>query len=189
MTAHEVDKAGEQLETMRDRRNARLKLGIAVAGLGGATFLYSGAMALSLLAGMACALVLVAVDTLRSRELLAGLALNRQAYTLPEVRRYGRKLTMASGRARLATALERVLTNAGTPGCYYLSDRVEKFRADIDAVVVALRTPGALVEPVSVARCWRLLTRAAESPLYNGRIPEDDLGFEVKRIRAGIQLG
>jgi hypothetical protein len=188
MTAHDVDKAGEQLESMRHRRRDRLLLGIAVAGLAGATFLYSGTMALALLAGVGCSMSLVLVDTIRRRELLAGLALNRNAYALPEVRRYGAKLVMAGGLSRLANALERVLTNAGTPGAYYLTDRVDKFRDDIDELAEALREPGARVEPTSVARCWRLLTRAAESPLYNGHIPEDDLGFEVQRIRAGIQL-
>lgn len=189
MTAHEVDKAGEQLESMRHRRRARLLLGVTVAVLAGATFVYSGALALALLAGVGCSLVLVLLDTVRRRELLEALALNRHAYTLPEVRLYGAKLVMRSGRVRLATALERVLLNAGTPGSYYLTERVDKFREDIIALAAALRTPGAQVEPTSVARCWRLLTRAAESPLYNGRIPEDDLGFEVQRIRSGIQLG
>jgi hypothetical protein len=146
-------------------------------------------LAFALLAGVGCSLVLALADTIRRRELLSGLALNSNAYTLPDVRRYGAKLVMYSGRARLAAALERVVSNAGLPGTYYLNDRVDKFRDDISGLAKALVAPGARVEPTSVARCWRLLTRAAESPLYNGRIPEDDLGFEVKRIRAGIQVG
>src|SRR3954453_8885962 len=128
MTAHEIDKAGEELESMSHRRRARLALGITAAGLAGATLLFSGALALSLLAGVGCSLALVAVDTVRRRELLAGLALNRHAYSLPEVRRYGANLVMLRGRRRLATALEKVLANAGAPGSYYLSDRVNAFR-------------------------------------------------------------
>jgi hypothetical protein len=42
---------------------------------------------------------------------------------------------------------------------------------------------------VSVARCRRLLTEAAESPLYNPNLRGEDIPQIVRRIKAGIQPG
>jgi hypothetical protein len=187
MTTYELDKAAARLKAMRERRRTRLMTATAALCLAAGALLYSDPLAISFLVGVGCALALALADTYRRRELLAGLALDRQAYALPEVRRYGAGLVMLSGRQRVAAALERVLENAGTPGSCYLSQRVDAFRGDIAGLASAVRAPDARVEPTSIARCWRLLTRAAESPLYNHRIPADDLGFELQRIYAGIR--
>jgi hypothetical protein len=159
---------------------------VAAGVLALGALLYYGPLAIALLVGVGCSLVLAGADLYRERELLAMLALDQRAYALPQVRRYGARLVLMSGRQRVAGALERVVENAGMPGSYYLPERVNKYRREIAALASALRAPDARVEPTSVARCWRLLTRAAESPLYNRRYPADDLGFEIRRIRAGV---
>jgi hypothetical protein len=42
------------------------------------------------------------------------------------------------------------------------------------------------IAPASAVACRRLLTHMTESPLYNPRIPLDDLHLTLRRIRAGI---
>lgn len=157
------------------------------AALAGGAFVVSNALAFSLLCGTACLLVLALFDTVRRRELIALLALNEQAYTVPEVRRYGNGLVVPSGRRRAAAALERVLRNAGSPGSYYLADRVHACRHEIRSLAEALRAPEARVEPTSVAMCWQLLRSGVESPLYNWHLPAEDLRVAVRRIQAGIR--
>jgi hypothetical protein len=187
MTARQVDRAASRLEHLRQQRRARLLLSVPAGALTAGALLISNALAVSLAAGVAGLLLLALVDTVRRRELIARLALNRQAYTVPEVQRYGASLVVLRGRTRVAAALERVLANAGTPGSYYLGDRVHRFRHEIAALAAAFRAPESRVEPTSVALCWRLLTSAVESPLYNWHIPAEDLGLAVRRIRAGIR--
>jgi hypothetical protein len=187
MTARELDRAASQLEHMRHQRRARLLMSVAAAALAAAAFVVSNTVAISLICGLACLLMLALVDTIKRRELIERLALNRSAYSVPEVRRYGHRLVVLSGRRRVAAALERVLTNAGAPGSYYLADRVHACRHEISALVEALRAPDTRAEPTSIALCWRLLKSAADSPLYNWRLPAEDLRLAFRRVQAGIR--
>jgi len=187
MTARQMDTAAARLEGIRDQRRSRLAMSLAAGMLGALALIVSHALAISIGIGVGFLLVLAIRDTMRRRELLASLALNPSAYVVPDVRRYGDRLVVPRGRHRLAKALERILATAGTPGCYCIPDRVNKFRKEIEALASTLRMPGTRVEPACVALCWRLLTRAAESPLYNWELPADELGFQVRRIQAGIR--
>lgn len=187
MTARQVDRAAERLDGIRQRRRGRLvALGVAAAAALVA-LTQSTALAISFGLGVLVMALLAFSDTCRRRELLQRLALNPNAYVVPEVKRYGDYLVGPRGRRRLAASLDRVLSHAGTPMSYCIGERVNKFRDEIEALAASLRAPKSDVEPTSVALCWRLLTRAAESPLYNGNIPADDLGFQVQRIQAGIR--
>jgi hypothetical protein len=182
-----MDTVSERLDAIRDRRRSRLAMSVAAAVLAGLALLVSNVLAISIAIGVGFLLVLALVDTVRRRELLANLALNPNAYVVPDVQRYADRLVVASGRQRLAKALERILDTAGTPACYCIPSRVNRFRKEIEALACTLRMPGTRAEPASVALCWRLLTRAAESPLYNWELPADELGFQVRRIQAGIR--
>jgi|SRR5919204_1734303 hypothetical protein len=187
MTAREVDGAAARLESIGARRRGRVIASIVAALLAAGALFASTRLGIALMCGVVCLLLLAVADTLRRRDLIATLALDPHAYAVPEVRRYGASLVLFRRRKRVAASLERVLEDAGRPGAYYLVDRVDKYRREIEAVASALRAPGTRVEPTSVALCSRLLTRAAESPLYNWRVPADDLGVAVRRIQSGIR--
>ena len=58
---------------------------------------------------------------------------------------------------------------------------------ELEALARDFRSPAVRVHPASIARCRRLLTEAAESPLYNSRLTEEDLDTILRRIRAGIK--
>ena len=59
--------------------------------------------------------------------------------------------------------------------------------ANLRALAGDLAAPTAAIHPPSAVACRRLLTHAVESPLYNPRLPADDLALALKRIRAGIE--
>lgn len=187
MTAREVDRAASRLEQIRDQRRARLLVAAAAAGLAASALPVSDALAIALVCGAASLLVLAIVDTLRRRDLIFQLALNEQAYTVPEVRRYGDGLVVPSARRRAAEALERVLRDVGTPGSYYLTGRVYACRREIRELAEALRAPESQAEPTSLAMCWQLLRNGVDSPLYNWHLPAEDLRTTVRRIRAGVR--
>jgi hypothetical protein len=188
MTARQVDRIAARLDGIRNQRRERLTVSAAAAVAAiVAQLLVSSTLAISLALGVAFLLALALGDTCRRREMLAILALDPSAYALPDVQRYGDELVAPRGRMRLATSLERVLTHAGTPASYCIAERVNAFRGEIEALAATLRAPKTRIDPTSVALCWQLLTRAAESPLYNWRLPADDLGFQVQRIQTGIR--
>jgi hypothetical protein len=187
MTARQLDRAAARLDGLRNQRRSRLAVGAAAAAAAAIALIVSNALAISVGIGVAAMVTLAVSDTFRRRELLARLALNPNAYVVPDVKRYGDRLTVPRGRRRLAKALERVIIHAGTPYSYCIGDRVHKFRRELETLAALLRSPETRVEPTSVAHCWRLLTRAAESPLYNWELPADELGFQVRQIQLGIR--
>jgi hypothetical protein len=186
MTEDELIRAATRLDAMRRRRTARVIAAAVAAPAAIPLLLVASWAGIGLLAGAGCVLLLALADTLRRRDLLATLAVDPRAYVVPDVRRYGARLVLAPRLRRAAASLERVLANAGSPGTYYLVERVDAHRSEIEAVARAFRTPGSRVEPTSVALCWRLLTRMVESPLYNWRLPAEDLARIVRRIQSGI---
>jgi hypothetical protein len=162
-------------------------MSVPAAAVGGVAFVVSNTLGMSLLCGVVVLTAMALHDTFRRRDLISVMALNEQAYTVPEVRRYGNALVVPRGRRRAAAALERVLKNAGSPGSYYLADRVRACRHEIRTLADALRAPGARAEPTSLALCWQLLRSGADSPLYNWHLPAEDLQMSLRRINAGIR--
>lgn len=187
MTAREVDKAAARMKLIQRQRRWRLVLSTSAAGAAAACFPLSHEFGVALVAGAVALALLALLDTARRRELIAELALNEQAYSVPAVKRYGESLVAPRGKQRIAAALERVVRNAGAPGTVYLASRVYACRDDIKALATALRAPGVRPNPTSIALCWRLLTSGAESPLYNQRVPAEELRAAVRRIHAGVR--
>jgi hypothetical protein len=50
-----------------------------------------------------------------------------------------------------------------------------------------LCSPSVRIDPVSAARCRWLLANAAENPLYDRRLPAEELGSILQRIRTGMR--
>jgi hypothetical protein len=119
------------------------------------------------------------------RELVARLALQPAAYALPEVAAYGTRVSEAPQRARLAAWLAEVVADSHTPHSLYLRDRVALVAQELETLARDLASPRSIA-PASAVACRRLLTHMTESPLYNPRVPLDDLHLTLRRIRAGI---
>jgi hypothetical protein len=184
MTAVAVEKAAKSLARRERRRRTGLLLALAAALLAIPAVLVWQSMGVALAAGAGAQALFCLIERIRLRELVARLALEPAAYEIPAVREYGAHLQ--AQRTRFGLWLVEVVDRAGEPESMYLADRVARYRAELRATASELMAPGARVEPVSVATCRRLLTMAADSPLYNPNLPAVDLGSALFRIRAGI---
>ena len=186
MIARYVDDAAEQIRHKRRRtlESAALAAGCALLAW---LALDSASLALGLAAGAGFEVVVAGWSLLSRRELIARLALEPDAYAIPEVEAYGAHLTRPRHRRTLAQSIRKMIREALRPDSLYLGDRVLRYARDLEAVARDLLTPNVRVHPVSVARCRRLLTEAAESPLYNAKLPAEEIPQILRRIRAGIQ--
>jgi hypothetical protein len=123
----------------------------------------------------------------RRRCRIEELALQPAAYAIPEVRAFGARLAAPRQREQLGRCLLSLVRGAFDPGALYLGDRVARYARELEGIARDLLSPRVRVQPVCAATCHWLLTHGAESPLYNPRLPAEDLGSILYRIRAGIQ--
>ena len=187
MTAREAERAGARLERMTRRRHGWLVAALALGMIAAVGALASGWLAATILVGGGGLLIMWLFVTLQRANLIHDLALEPQAYVVPDVRRFGTGLVVEPGRSRIAASLDHVLANAGKPGSYYLADRVDACRDQIRALALAFGAPASRIEPTSAATCRWLLTDAANSPLYNWKLPPENLVSVLHRIRSGVR--
>jgi hypothetical protein len=141
MTAREAERAGARLERMTRRRHGWLVAALALGMIAAVGALASGWLAATILVGGGGLLIMWLFVTLQRANLIHDLALEPQAYVVPDVRRFGAGLVVEPGRSRIAASLDHVLANAGKPGSYYLADRVDACRDQIRALALAFRAP------------------------------------------------
>lgn len=184
MYDRDLEQVASELAARRRRgRDAAL---LSVPALAGAALsaMGSSALALALAAGGLVQILIALAAFVGRRQLIERLALDPRAYVLPEVESYG--TTVARRRERLASWLTEVVTDAPRGNTLYLGDRVSDYGGELLALARDLGAPGVAVRPASAVACQRLLTHAIESPLYNPRLPADELPSTLARIRAGI---
>jgi hypothetical protein len=189
MDAREIEAAAERLRMGRRRTVDATVLAVTASAAAGALSLVSSIPAVALGASAAVEAIVAVVSFASRQELVARLALEPDAYVLPDVDRYGKRLVRLRERQRLATWMREVISDARLPGSFYLHERVARHAEEFDLLARELAAPGTRVQPTSAVACYRLLTRAPESPLYNGRLPADDLALALRSIRAGIHAG
>jgi hypothetical protein len=186
LIARSIDEAAEAISSKRRQSLESAALAIVSGLLALAVVGASGRLAVALAAGAAFELLLSATSLLSRRGLIARMSLEPDAYCIPEVVAYGKALTKPKKRAQLADGFRTMVRDALRPGALYLPDRVLRHARELEALARDLRSPAVRVHPASVARCRRLLTEAAESPLYNPRLSEEDLEVILRRIRSGM---
>jgi hypothetical protein len=180
-----LEGAAEELRRRRRRAVEAAVLGAVASVLAGGALLVSSTLAVALAAGAALQTAIALAVADGRRELIARLALDPSAYVLAEVHRYGTRVAGPSRRARLAAWLFEVASEATLPGTLYLRDRVTLVANELEALAHELGS-AISVQPATVVACERLLTRPTESPLYNPRLPADDLRLALRRIRANL---
>jgi hypothetical protein len=186
MHARAVDQAAALI---RRKRRRALEAGV-LAGVCAITGAAAVLVSLPLAAALGIGALVegaIALGALNARrELIARLALDPAAYRVPEVERFGSRAARLPERARLASWLGEVLAESQLPHSLYLPDRVALVAHELDSIARRLLSPACTVTPASAVACRRLLTHAVESPLYNPRVPLDDLHLALRRIRAGM---
>lgn len=186
MYDRELEQAARDLRRLRRRAVDAGSLLAAATAAAAIALLVAPALAGPLSAGAALEALLLVLALYGYRERIALLALEPSAYVLPEVERYGRRVVEPRQRARLAAWILEVLADAHLSGNLFLSERAARFAHELEEIAKDLVRPEARVQPASAVACKRLLTHAVESPLYNPRVPTDELRLALRRIRAGI---
>jgi hypothetical protein len=186
VTDRELHEAGGAIVRARRRALEAVALAAVTATLAIVAAVLRPSFVVPFSAGAGMEMLLVGASLVRRQEWIARLALTPEAYVLPEVERYGRRLAEPRQRERLSASISRLLADAHLPGNLFLAERVRKVARELEAIARALLRPAASIEPASVVACHRLLTNAVESPLYNPRLSAADLELALARIRAGI---
>lgn len=191
MTARELETAAAEIRARRRTALERFVTSLVAAALVPVAFQLSGALSVATGLGAGVLAALGAFALTGRRLLLEQLALDPEALDIPEVRAFGERLTTPDARARLAAAIRSMVKDAFQPAsrlrCLFLVDRVAAYARELDAIARDLCSPAVRIDPVTAARCRWLLTTAAENPLYDRRLPAEDLGSILHRISAGMQ--
>lgn len=187
MTAPEIEAAAREVVALRQIASAQIALGLAAALAAALTVAFDTRLAVALGAGAALGVLLAAASATNQRALVADLALSREAYVIPEVRRYGQKLTEVEVRRALARSIAGVLRAVATDGAgVYLADRVVAQAPALAGLARALVEPGNLVDPTAMVACEQLLTDGRASPLMNPALSPTELDAVLRRIHGGI---
>jgi hypothetical protein len=185
--ARSIEEASRELERRRWQVFADVTFALVAGAPAALGVLFEPPAALALAIGAAFALALALVAAVRRYLLIERLALDRDAYTIAAVHRYGRRLTSRRTRERLSRSLRSLVANSGRCEPYIPPGRVAAFATDLEELAHELEDAECKVEPVSAASCLLLLSDGMESPLLNPAVPVEDLRAALLRIRSGIR--
>ncbi len=187
MDARSLGDAGAELASLRRLAVQRLAVALGAALVAGPVALLDASLAVAVGAGAVFEAILALASATRRRALIASLALHREAYLLPEVRRYGTALTTMESRRALARSIAASLRDASRRRAGpELIDRVTWQATSLAALAKALIEPANAVEPTAMAACLRLFTDGRMSPLLNPALPRGELDGMLRRIHASI---
>lgn len=187
MDARALSQAAAELASLRRLALERLAVALgAVLVVGPATFV-SPSLAVALGVGAVFETALALGSSARHRATVASLAVRREAYLIPEVRRYGAALATMKSRRTLARSIASLLRDASGPRVgVELVKRVAWQAPALAALARALIEADNVVEPTAMAACVQLLTDGRASPLLNPALPRTELDRALRRIHAGI---
>ena len=185
MYARAVDDAVERLRTLRQEECGDLGLAALALGLAVAVTQVHPQLALPLfLGGLGVGALGLRAVVLRW-DLLEGLAGERDALVIPEVRAYASREATIERRRTFAAMLRRNLSEPGRAG----DQRLVAVADELDALAAELEDDGLALDPVAAVACVRLLSDLPASPLLNPAAPVSDLRSRIRQIRSGFAPG
>jgi hypothetical protein len=186
MDARSLEYEAEELRRKRRRSLESAVLTAVAGGLAPVAWQLEPRLGIAVCVGAALQLVLATWAFFSRRERLEELAIDPAAYIIPDVKEFGMRVAAPRQRELLARGILSLIRDAVRPGNLYLGDRVVRYGRELEAIARDLLSPTVRVQPTAAASCRWLLTHGADSPLYNPRLPAEDLGSWLYRIRAGI---
>jgi hypothetical protein len=186
MNARALEAEAECLSRKRRRSIECAALAIACGVLVPFAWELSARLGVAVIVGAAVQAMLSVVAYVTRRDRLEELALDPSAYVIPDVRAFGAWLARPRQRRLLARALASLIKDAMRPGNFFLGDRVLRYGRELETIARDLLSPAVRVQPAAAATCRWLLTHGAESPLYDPKLPAEDLGSMLYRILAGM---
>jgi hypothetical protein len=187
MDAETVTRAAGELASLRRLARQQSAVAVAAALVAGPSVLLDPSLAFAFAVGASFEAILTFTTRLRRGTVVASLAVHREAYLLPDVRRYGTALATMKSRRSLARTIASMLRDAsGSRSGVELVERVIWQAPALAALARALLEPENVVEPTAMADCAQLLTDGRASPLLNPALPRTELDRVLRRIHAGI---
>jgi hypothetical protein len=188
MTARELDQIHEKLADQARRFQVALALACLAGVAAAASAAVSSRLAVALALAAAVEAAIAGVTRHVRTERIARLALDADAYVIPAVAAYGQRCAGKRERDRTAAWIRSLVADGRRPDTLQLSDRIARYARDLERIASELAAATRVRPPAAVA-CRRLLTHAVESPLYNPRLPAEELVLALERIRRGILVG
>ena len=182
--------ASARLEALRRRTRDLTAAAAVLVGVGiAAAALGRGQTAASLLLAATFGVAVAALWRGERVHLLTRLVAQGDAERVDEAASFARELVAPPRRERLARGLERAAA-AGRPGAHDYThvwpDRAHRTCDELLRLAAAFRDRTVTVAPPSAALCRRMLCEAAVSPLYNPKLPEEELARLLRAIDAGL---
>jgi hypothetical protein len=183
----DLGQAAEELDSLRRLALQRLAVALGAVLMAAPAALLDVRLAVAFGAGAVFEAFLALTSSAQRRAILASLAVHGEAYLLPEVQRYGIKLSRMESRRALARSIVALLrTTSESRVGVALVDRVAWQAPALAALAQALIEPRNAVQPTAIAACSLLLTDGRMSPLLNPSLPRAELDAMLCRIHAGI---
>ena len=179
-----------------ERLSARSRdavLGAAAAAGAAVPLVFLGQMpiAVAAAAGAIAGGVVAAYARADRMALIARLVHQRSAYEIADVAKAAEALVTPQVRAKLARTIGRLVLEAdgfepADPTLAPCYSRVREYRDEFLAVSFHLARPASRVHPTAVALVNRLLSHATMSPLYNERLPANQVRIALHRVQLAI---
>jgi hypothetical protein len=182
MYARAVDDAATRIRDLRHEEWEDLGLAGIALGLAIAATEARPALALPLFVGGLVAWALGIRALWRRWDLVDRLAGERDAYVIPEVRKYALRETSMERRRGLAAYVRRALQESSLAH----EARVTAVADELEALASELEDEELALDPACAVACARLLSDVAESPLLNRDVPAGVLRLRVCQIRSGF---
>jgi hypothetical protein len=180
--ARAVEEAAEQLRQLRYEEWLDLVLAALLLGFGTAAAQFWHALESPLIVGSLGVGTLAVRAFWRRWNLIQDLESERDAYTIPEVRRRAAKAASMRNRLILAASTRSMVREPGLA----LAKRVAACTRELEALSSELERSSLVLDPACAVLCDRLLTDGGESPLLNPALPADDAFTRIRQIRGGF---
>jgi hypothetical protein len=180
MNARAVERAGEQLRELRGRSLDALLLAPPAFGAALAATWYAPSLAFPLFAGAGVVACRGMIAYVQRHLLVEDLALDPEAQSLDDVRRFALEAASPKRRVELAQTIHRILdASQGRAAC------VEANRAQLEELAAALEDEELELEPIEAVRLNRMAA-TNWSPLYDPFATPADARQRLTHILSGF---
>lgn len=179
MYARAIDDAAFRLRELRQEELVDLGLAALAVSLSLLATQLWPALALPLFLGGVFVAARGASAAWRRGELVDGLAIERDAYVIEEVRKRALREAAPERRCRLAACV-RIALRQPPPGGFGMA------AAELEELASQLEDETLTLDPGSAMACARLVSDPYGSPLLNAALGSAELRSRVRQIRAGF---
>jgi hypothetical protein len=181
VNAREVELTSARLDDLGRRVREKGALGFGALGIALAASWLAPSVAVPLLVGGLVLVTMALADTVRRADVIASLAADPDAQSIPAVRRRAALLARPAARKELAATI-RLSLEAPSP-----SPAVAFCRPELEELAAKLDAPDWEPDPPTAAGCRALLVDGFESPLTNPLVEPALTRSRLRRLLTGFR--